>query len=225
MSAQLPEIDPKPPTLTWVKKTRDLIGLLEISPTTFYEFVKMPGFPARVHGQGYALEPVLAFIKRSVAGNEKSVLPLKVERLSNSLKESITSEIGSIDLAALKARELLAKCKKLETQVAVERGEFIDRSIIREWLTKTAKELVGTLRKKLEHEVPHESAMRDAADIQTINRKALNESFETFYERIAAFGPRVAGADVVGELQAEGPELVSGLGEEVGEFASLGEEG
>ena len=79
------------------------------------------------------------------------------------------------DEEGLKIRKLLAEVNEREFRLAVRKGEYIRKDLVREaWLSRSGR-VVNLLRSKLEKELPPLLAGKDAVAIQEALAHAVDE--------------------------------------------------
>lgn len=86
------------------------------------------------------------------------------------------------DEEGLKIRKLLAEINEREFRLAVRKGEYILKDLVREaWLSRCGR-VVNLLRSKFEKEMPPQLAGLTAPDIQELLSKAIDEVLMELHE-------------------------------------------
>ncbi|MBQ8901010.1 MAG: hypothetical protein IJY72_08635 [Akkermansia sp.] len=86
------------------------------------------------------------------------------------------------DEEGLKIRKLLAEINEREFRLAVRKGEYILKDLVREaWLSRCGR-VVNLLRSKFEKEMPPQLAGLTAPDIQELLSKAIDEVLQELHE-------------------------------------------
>ena len=157
----------------FIKQKYALANALQISRTTLNEYLKLkrPDVPKPDPKKGYNVMQVLAYVKRVVLEERKQV---------NS--RSRAGEGLVTDLAALRMRQMLAQCEKIELANDIERGKYVKRDVIAAELGECVAKVESDLRKRFESELPSELEGMTAIQIKARNKRELDESFTTFHE-------------------------------------------
>jgi hypothetical protein len=142
----------------------ELAGGLGISRTTLDKYLQMPGAPKGERGK-YDAEKVAKWIK------------------DNAESQSSQSRVDP-QIASLRARELKAKCERLEFRLAQDRGEFIAKAKIGPALSNAHLAMRTALQRKFEGELaPKLPLLNRENQIEEI-RNAIDSICDLFSENL-----------------------------------------
>jgi hypothetical protein len=138
----------------------DLAGGLGISRTTLDRYLQMPGAPTAQRGK-YDAEAVARWIR------------------DNAESQSSQSRVDP-EISQLRARELRAKCERLEFKLAQDRDDFIPRAKLGPALDNAHLAMRTALQRKFENEIGPKLPILRPEDQMAEIRAAIDFICETF---------------------------------------------
>jgi DNA-binding transcriptional MerR regulator len=143
----------------YAKNIVELANILGVTRRTLNHWRKMDGAPKALSNGQYDVSAWREFVRL------------------NGLKGG--RELGGANQEALKARRLLVDIEERELRLAIRRGEYLHREVVREAVNAAVSQLFAILHKRLEDELPPLCVGRDAVAIRAENAKALDEARHT----------------------------------------------
>lgn len=156
--------------MSQVEEKLGKVGLsktLKLSRPTIDKFLKMPGAPVSDDGGLFDVVKVKEFI---VANKRRGGAP-------------ITTGLNSVQ-----ARKIALECEKLEHDMKMRRGEFIDTAEAKKTLAALALELDTLMQQKFEEELPSRYKGMTAMECAKLNasgRDAISRRFRHGVSKIA----------------------------------------
>lgn len=128
-------------------KTRDALAkALGITRVTLYRFIAMPGFPKPHKTHGYDVDEVRAFV------SEKSA----ESRQPNSVFADSKGGDSGESASELKRKEISVKVRRQELELAIRKGEYIQRDLIFADLAGAVARTQTIMMRHLVNELPDE---------------------------------------------------------------------